>query len=226
MTNKEIVINYCKDNNYDFSSLEKYVNFIEEKNKVMNLTGFYDDKLWGEGIYESLMYMEEVCKNQENIEILDIGAGVGFPSIPFVLLNSKNKLTIYEPIQKRVNFLNEVITMFNIKDRVKVIRTRSEEVLEKNIFDLIVARAVADVRSMLMSSFHLLKINGNMSLIKGQNHSSEIENAEDILKKLKYNINVKKLEIRNTDKHNFIVEITKLRSTPKEFPYKWKDIKK
>lgn len=226
MTNKEIVVNYCKDNNYDFSSLEKYVNFIEEKNKVMNLTGFYDDKLWGEGIYESLMYMEEVCKNQENIEILDIGAGVGFPSIPFVLLNSKNKLTIYEPIQKRVNFLNEVITMFNIKDRVKVIRTRSEEVLEKNIFDLIVARAVADVRSMLMSSFHLLKINGNMSLIKGQNYSSEIENAEDILKKLKYNINVKKLEIKNTDKHNFIVEITKLRSTPKEFPYKWKDIKK
>lgn len=226
MTNKEIVINYCKDNNYDFSSLEKYVNFIEEKNKVMNLTGFYDDKLWGEGIYESLMYMEEVCKNQENIEILDIGAGVGFPSIPFVLLNSKNKLTIYEPIQKRVNFLNEVITMFNIKDRVKVIRNRSEEVLEKNIFDLIVARAVADVRSMLMSSFHLLKINGNMSLIKGQNYSSEIENAEDILKKLKYNINVKKLEIKNTDKHNFIVEITKLRSTPKEFPYKWKDIKK
>lgn len=226
MTNKEIVINYCKDNNYDFSSLEKYVNFIEEKNKVMNLTGFYDDKLWGEGIYESLMYMEEVCKNQENIEILDIGAGVGFPSIPFILLNSKNKLTIYEPIQKRVNFLNEVITMFNIKDRVKVIRTRSEEVLEKNIFDLIVARAVADVRSMLMSSFHLLKINGNMSLIKGQNYSSEIENAEDILKKLKYNINVKKLEIKNTDKHNFIVEITKLRSTPKEFPYKWKDIKK
>lgn len=226
MTNKEIVINYCKDNNYDFSSLEKYVNFIEEKNKVMNLTGFYDDKLWGEGIYESLMYMEEVCKNQENIEILDIGAGVGFPSIPFVLLNSKNKLTIYEPIQKRVNFLNEVITMFNIKNRVKVIRTRSEEVLEKNIFDLIVARAVADVRSMLMSSFHLLKINGNMSLIKGQNYSSEIENAEDILKKLKYNINVKKLEIKNTDKHNFIVEITKLRSTPKEFPYKWKDIKK
>lgn len=226
MTNKEIVINYCKDNNYDFSSLEKYVNFIEEKNKVMNLTGFYDDKLWGEGIYESLMYMEEVCKNQENIEILDIGAGVGFPSIPFVLLNSKNKLTIYEPIQKRVNFLNEVITMFNIKDRVKVIRTRSEEVLEKNIFDLIVARAVADVRSMLMSSFHLLKINGNMSLIKGQNYSSEIENAEDILKKLKYKINVKKLEIKNTDKHNFIVEITKLRSTPKEFPYKWKDIKK
>lgn len=226
MTNKEIVINYCKDNNYDFSSLEKYVNFIEEKNKVMNLTGFYDDKLWGEGIYESLMYMEEVCKNQENIEILDIGAGVGFPSIPFVLLNSKNKLTIYEPIQKRINFLNEVITMFNIKDRVKVIRTRSEEVLEKNVFDLIVARAVADVRSMLMSSFHLLKINGNMSLIKGQNYSSEIENAEDILKKLKYNINVKKLEIKNTDKHNFIVEITKLRSTPKEFPYKWKDIKK
>lgn len=226
MTNKEIVINYCKDNNYDFSSLEKYVNFIEEKNKVMNLTGFYDDKLWGEGIYESLMYMEEVCKNQENIEILDIGAGVGFPSIPFVLLNSKNKLTIYEPIQKRVNFLNEVITMFNIKDRVKVIRNRSEEVLEKNIFDLIVARAVADVRSMLMSSFHLLKINGNMSLIKGQNYSSEIENAKDILKKLKYNINVKKLEIKNTDKHNFIVEITKLRSTPKEFPYKWKDIKK
>ncbi|MBW0596028.1 16S rRNA (guanine(527)-N(7))-methyltransferase RsmG [Mycoplasma anatis] len=226
MTNKEIVINYCKSNNYDFSILEKYVNFIEEKNKVMNLTGFYDDKLWGEGIFESLMYMEKVCKDEENIEILDIGAGVGFPSIPYVLLNNNNKLTIYEPIQKRVNFLNEVIDMFDISDRVKVVRIRSEEVYEKNIFDLIVARAVADIRSMLMSSFHLLKINGKMSLIKGQNYESEIKNASEILKKLKYDIKVDKLDILNSDKNNYIVHLTKLRSTPKEFPYKWKDIKK
>ncbi|WPB54674.1 16S rRNA (guanine(527)-N(7))-methyltransferase RsmG [Mycoplasmopsis verecunda] len=227
MKNKELVKQYCKKNGYDFSLFEAYVNLIEEKNKVMNLTGFTGDRLWEEGILESLYFMDFITCDLSDGEILDIGAGAGFPSIPYILTQPSNHITIYEPIGKRVNFLNEVILKLNLKDYVTVVQTRSEDISEKNKFDLVTARAVADIRSLLMSSFHLVKVKGKMSLIKGSKYQEEINQASDILQKLDYSLEVFSLPgNEKLTKDNFVVEITKYRSTPKEFPFAWKDIKK
>ncbi|WP_334687527.1 hypothetical protein [Mycoplasmopsis cynos] len=64
----------CNENNWDFSLFQKYFDLIEEKNKVMNLTGFSGERLWEEGIFESLIFMLKITENQENKIILDIGA--------------------------------------------------------------------------------------------------------------------------------------------------------
>ncbi|WP_406614180.1 16S rRNA (guanine(527)-N(7))-methyltransferase RsmG [Mycoplasma corogypsi] len=224
--NKEIVQKMCHENNWDFNLFVEYVALIEKYNKVMNLTGFKDDRLWGEGILESLVFMNQITKNAENIDILDIGAGAGFPSIPYALTKPKNKITIYEPLQKRVKFLNIVIEKLNLQNYVSVYAMRSEEQFEKNLFDIVTARAVADIRAMLMSSFHLVKLKGHMSLIKGKNFQDEITAANDIAKQLKIEFQVEDLVVPNSDKNNKIVHIKKLRSTPKEFPYPWKDIVK
>ncbi|MFV8459376.1 16S rRNA (guanine(527)-N(7))-methyltransferase RsmG [Mycoplasma sp. 005V] len=226
MTKKEIVKQLCLKNNWEFDLFDQYVKLIEEKNQVMNLTGFTGERLWEEGILESLYFMEEITKGIHNGEILDIGAGAGFPSIPYVLTKPDNHVTIYEPIGKRVNFLNEVIDKLNLQDYVTVFKIRSEEQKEKNLFDVVTARAVADVRALLMSSFHLVKLKGKMALLKGIKVHEEISDAQDILAKLDYNLELKEFIQPDVERDNFILTITKNRSTPKEFPYLWKDIKK
>ncbi|MEE3928247.1 16S rRNA (guanine(527)-N(7))-methyltransferase RsmG [Mycoplasmopsis ciconiae] len=226
MNNKEFTKNLCIKNNWDFQALEKYFNLVSEHNKFINLTGFKDDRLWGEGILESLIFMSQITKDFESASILDIGAGAGFPSIPYAIVNKNFKFTIYEPIQKRVNFLNLVIDELNLNDRVFVYCTRSEDVQQKNIFDIVTARTVASVRALLMSSFHLVKVNGFMRLIKSKNYQDEINEATDIISKLKTEIKTTPMPNYNFEKESYIVEFKKLRSTPKEFPYKWKDIKK
>ncbi|MFV8474159.1 16S rRNA (guanine(527)-N(7))-methyltransferase RsmG [Mycoplasma sp. Z407A] len=226
MTKKEKVQQLCNEHGWEFSLFEQYVNLIEEKNKVMNLTGFTGDRLWEEGILESLYFMEEITKGLHNGEILDIGAGAGFPSIPYVLTKPDNHVTIYEPIGKRVNFLNEVISNLNLQDYVTVLKMRSEEQTQKNLFDVVTARAVADVRALLMSSFHLVKVKGNMALLKGIKVHEELKEASEILDKLDYTIDLKEFIKPDVKRDNFILTITKHRSTPKEFPYLWKDIKK
>ncbi|MHA3859486.1 16S rRNA (guanine(527)-N(7))-methyltransferase RsmG [Mycoplasma sp. Z463D] len=226
ISKKQKVQELCKANNWDFALFQKYVDLIEEKNKVMNLTGFTGERLWEEGILESLYFMQEITKGLENGEILDIGAGAGFPSIPYVLTKPNNHITIYEPIGKRVNFLNQVIDELDLHDYVKVLKMRSEEQKEKNLFDVVTARAVADVRALLMSSFHLVKVKGKMALLKGIKVHEELENAKDILAKLDYDIALKEFIQPDVGRDNFILTITKNRSTPKEFPYLWKDIKK
>ncbi|QKT05303.1 16S rRNA (guanine(527)-N(7))-methyltransferase RsmG [Mycoplasma sp. OR1901] len=224
-TKKEEIQKMCIENNWEFSLFEKYVDLIEEKNKVINLTGFSNERLWSEGIWESLLYMIEITKGKNNIKILDVGSGVGFPSIPYALTKPNNEITIYEPLLKRVNFLNEVVETLGLQDIVKVYRRRVEEVNDKNIFDIVTARAVASVKGMLMSSFHLVKLNGELNLLKGKNAHEEIENASDIFNKIKYNLEVTDLLDTKENRDNKIVKITKLRSTPNTFPYPWKVIK-
>ncbi|VEU74630.1 glucose-inhibited division protein B [Mycoplasmopsis citelli] len=222
MLNRELTEQLCKQNNWDFEKLSEYVELIEQQNQVMNLTGFSGDKLWEEGIYESLIFMNSIVNQQDN-EILDIGAGVGFPSMPYAIVNQHKKFTIYEPLQKRVNFLNLVIENLNLQN-VEVLKIRAEEVFNKNLFDIVTARAVGNVATMLMCGFHLVKLNGKMSLIKGQKYQEELLHASGILKQLTTEVNIFQLKQISSDKQNNVVEIIKKRSTPKQFPYKWKDI--
>ncbi|WP_342665350.1 16S rRNA (guanine(527)-N(7))-methyltransferase RsmG [Mycoplasma leonicaptivi] len=225
MSSYQKIKDLCEQNNWELSLFERYFKLIEHYNSFMNLTGFKGERLWEEGILESLMFMLEITKNKENISILDIGAGAGFPSIPYILTKPTNKITIYEPIQKRVDFLNIVIEQLDLSDYVSVFRTRSEEVKEKNLFDIVTARAVADVRSLLMSSFHLVKVKGSMILLKSNQLKSELTQAQDVLAKLDYNLKIQELSQTSSTRNNFILYIEKQRSTNSEFPFAWKNIK-
>ncbi|ADE19933.1 16S rRNA (guanine(527)-N(7))-methyltransferase RsmG [Mycoplasma crocodyli] len=223
MTFKDKVKNLCIENGWNFQNFDTYFQMIEETNKVLNLTGFEGDKLWQEGIYESLVFMLEVTETIKPNNILDIGAGAGFPSIPYALTNPKQKITIYEPLKKRVDFLNQVITKLNLNNSVEVFPFRSEDIKKKNIFDLVTARAVGDVATMLMSSFHLVSLKGSMVLIKGKNYKEEIKKAEEIFSLISCELKTSKLET-GSDKDNNIIWIKKTRSTNSQFPFKWKEI--
>ncbi|MBN4084532.1 16S rRNA (guanine(527)-N(7))-methyltransferase RsmG [Mycoplasma sp. CSL10166] len=224
-TKKEEIQKLCLENNWDFELFKKYVDLIEEKNKIINLTGFSNERLWSEGIWESLLYMLEITKNKKDLSILDVGSGAGFPSIPFALTKPNHKITIYEPLLKRFNFLNEVVNVLKLEDIVKIYRYRVEEVKDKNIYDIVTARAVASVKGMLMSSFHLVKVNGELNLLKGKNVLEEIEDAKEIFKKIKFDLEVTDLIGTKENRDNKIVKIIKLRSTPSVFPFSWKVIK-
>ena len=100
--------------------LNLYYELIETENSKYNLTGFYDEKLFKYGIIENILIFQEIEKNITNLDnknILDIGAGVGFPTLPFLIFKNESfNLTIYEAQKKRCSFLQLVITKLNIKN--------------------------------------------------------------------------------------------------------------
>ncbi|WAM05705.1 hypothetical protein OM999_00210 [Mycoplasmopsis cynos] len=77
----------------------------------------------------------------------------------------------------------------------------------------------------MMSSFHLVKLNGSMLLLKSTKFQEELNQAREILKLLKTEIEI--IDMQNDFKHrnNKIIKIKKLRSTPLQFPFSWKEIK-
>ncbi|WP_235187912.1 16S rRNA (guanine(527)-N(7))-methyltransferase RsmG [Metamycoplasma hyosynoviae] len=207
-------------------NLYKYYTLIEEENQKYNLTGFYNEKLFCEGIIESILVFKEIETKiciLSSKNILDIGSGVGFPSIPYFIYSNFNfNLFIHEPLGKRCNFLQLVKEKLNIKNLV-IENIRTESSNEKEKFDFITARAVSELKNLIEISHHIGNLNSVFCFIKSNNYLNEINNASWIIKELDVKLETLKLEPFFTISNNLIY-YHKTNPTPKNFPRDWAKI--
>ena len=113
----------------------------------------------------------------ENVRLVDIGSGAGLPGIVIALARPDLKVTLVEPLQRRVDFLNEVVAELGIP--VEVIRGRAERV--KKQFEIVTARAVAPLEKLINISWHMIPKGGSLMAMKGESAAEEI--AATTLKK-------------------------------------------
>jgi 16S rRNA (guanine527-N7)-methyltransferase len=113
----------------------------------------------------------------ENVRLVDIGSGAGLPGIVIALARPDLKVSLVEPLQRRVDFLNEVVSELGIP--VEVIRGRAERV--KKQFEIVTARAVAPLEKLISISWHMIPRGGSLMAMKGESAAEEI--ASTTLKK-------------------------------------------
>ncbi len=114
----------------------------------------------------------------ENVRLVDIGSGAGLPGIVIALARPDLKVSLVEPLQRRVDFLNEVVAELGIP--VEVIRGRAERV--KKQFEIVTARAVAPLEKLINISWHMIPKGGSLMAMKGESAAEEI--ASTTLKKV------------------------------------------
>ena len=68
---------------------------------------------------------------EKNAKLIDIGTGAGFPGIPLKILRPDINVTLVDSLNKRINFLNEVIKEISV-EKIETIHSRAEEI-GKNI---------------------------------------------------------------------------------------------
>ena len=86
------------------NQFDLYFKLIDKYNKVMDLTAVSEeDEIYDRHFYNSLT----IAFNQDfnDLHLCDVGAGAGFPSIPLKIAFPKMKLTIIDPLNKRMEFL-------------------------------------------------------------------------------------------------------------------------
>lgn len=216
---KEFVLKVSTEKS--FRDLETYVQMIEDKNKVMNLTGFSGDRLWEEGIYESIVSLYQVFNNPGSKKLLDIGAGAGFPSVPFKIVFPELKLSIIEPQNKRVLFLDSVSNELSLD--IDLIVKRAEDVNDLE-FDLITARAVAPLYALLEISSHLGKKGAHFAFLKGPSLVEEIKFANKMISKFGIKGNMNKISDSSLSREAFVYEYVKQVDTPEGYPRPWAKI--
>ncbi|QJG66957.1 16S rRNA (guanine(527)-N(7))-methyltransferase RsmG [Mycoplasma phocoenae] len=206
------------------NKLVKYYELIETKNKVMNLTGFKEEELVIQGLVESILCLNKSFNltEKEKYKLVDIGAGAGFPSVPYFIVNQeKIELTIIEPLKKRCVFLQEVSDALNLN--ISIINERAENIKSIEVFDLITARAVTHLKNLIEITCQLGKINSQQVFIKGDNADKEIKESQKIINVL--NVKVKSTKFNTQGiRNNTLVSIIKNKSAPKLYPRAWSKI--
>lgn len=199
--------------------LEKLNQFYElliSWNQKMNLTRITKkEDVYLKHFYDSLTLSKVIDLNQD-LTICDVGSGAGFPGIVLKICFPNLKITLLDSLQKRVNYLNEIIKELDLKD-IEAIHTRAEEYAKQNRekFDIVTARAVANLKILSELCIPMVKVNGLFIAMKA-NIEEEIENSTEILKKLDGKI--EKIEtfylpIENSIRNIILIEKLKLTNT-------------
>ena len=167
--------------------LEKLNQFYElliSWNQKMNLTRITEkEDVYLKHFYDSLTLSKVIDLNQD-LTLCDVGSGAGFPGIVLKICFPNLKITLLDSLQKRVNYLNEIIKELDLKN-IEAIHTRAEDYAKQNRekFDIVTARAVANLKILSELCIPMVKVNGLFIAMKA-NIEEEIENSTEILKKL------------------------------------------
>lgn len=200
----------------------KYYEMLVEKNKVMNLTAITEfDEVIEKHFLDSLSLIK-VYDLERNISVLDMGTGAGFPGIPLKIAFPGLKVTLADSLNKRILFLQEVIDELHLEN-IEAVHARAEE-LGKNktyreMYDLVVSRAVANLSSLEEYCVPFVKIGGNFISYKSGEIEEEVANAKNATFLLGGKVkDVYKFDLYE-QKRSFVI-IEKVKGTPKSYPRK------
>ena len=191
--NKEEFVEECKKININITNkqlikLEKFYHLMIEWNKKINLTRITEEKeVYLKHFYDSLTLNKVI--DLKNIKTLcDIGTGAGFPGIVLKIIFPNIKITLIDSLQKRVNYLNEIIKELEL-DNIEAIHTRGENY--QGEFEVVTSRAVANIEKLVNYTMHLVSKNGVFIAMKG-NLESELN--QQVRKKIERKYIIKKQE--------------------------------
>lgn len=151
----------------------KYYEFLIQENKKYNLTAITnEEEVYYKHFYDSLTLIKTNLI-KEGVSLCDIGSGAGFPGIPLKIIYPNLKLTIVESQTKKTEFLKKLVIFLEL-DNVEIINKRAEEYAHTKYFDIVTARAVADLSILNELCLPLVKKGGYFIAMKG-NYEEELK---------------------------------------------------
>lgn len=212
-----------KEFNININQIKKFLAYLKKTNEVMNLTSLTnEEEMIEKHIYDSLLVSRVFDFKDKNV--LDVGSGGGFPGIPLAILFPTSHFVLVDSTAKKVNYLKNVINELNLLN-VEAKCVRVEELKEYEKYDVIIARALSELRIYLELVTHLAKINGTIIALKGSKASVELDQASNAIKQL--NLSLFKIQATSLpcgDKRtNFI--FAKKDKTKNIYPRKFATIK-
>lgn len=208
-----------------YEKLDIYAEFLVDYNKNVNLTAITaPEEILYKHFIDSIL-LDKYADIPENANLIDVGTGAGFPSVPLKLFRPDINITLLDSLNKRITFLKMLCEKLEIQ--AEFIHERAEiagknpDLREK--FDVSCARAVANMSVLSEMCLPFVKVNGIFTAMKGLG-----ENISD------GNNSVKLLGGEVSDQYVYevygegrkIVTVKKISHTPTKYPRNSSQIKK
>jgi 16S rRNA (guanine527-N7)-methyltransferase len=155
----------------------KYVDILSTHGVARGLVGPREaERLWDRHILNSAAVASLIGPD---VTVVDVGSGAGLPGIPLALLRPDLRITLLEPLLRRVTFLNETVDALGLGDRVAVVRSRAEQ--HDGRYAVVLARAVAPLVKLVPWCASLRSPTGMVLALKGRSAADELVAAQSAL---------------------------------------------
>ena len=198
-----------------------YYQLLVATNRQVNLTRITEkNDVYLKHFYDSLTgALAEPRLQNEQLTLCDIGAGAGFPSLPLKIAFPQLKVTIVDSLNKRINFLQELVTKLGLTE-VELIHDRAEtfsakKAAHREMYDLVTARAVARLSVLSELCLPAARVGGELVAYKASAADEELADAQEAIRKLGGQVQKEvALTLPGTDEQRKIVIIDKITATP------------
>lgn len=208
--------------------LERYGRLLIEKNQVMNLTAITDP---AEVARKHMLDCAAVLGSADfaGKRVIDVGTGAGFPGLVLKICEDSIDLTLLDGLRKRLDWLDEISGELNAS--AVTIHGRAEEFgLQSDYreqFDLVTARAVADLRMLCELCLPFVKVGGQFLAMKAEDCREEVDSAARCVSILGGRLlPLYTYTIPGTDLVRRVVRIEKIAPTPAKYPRRFAKIQK
>ncbi len=162
------------------------------------LVSRFRDMLASEGVLRGLIGPREVARLWERHllnssavvpslpdtgTIVDLGSGAGLPGVVVAAMRPGAHVVLLEPMSRRTEWLSEVVNKLPLPN-ARVVRGRAEDVVGSLSADVVTSRAVAAMDKLYRWSVPLLRVGGELVVLKGARANEEIEAARRVERKL------------------------------------------
>lgn len=136
-------------------------------------------RLWERHVLNCAVAQEVIG---HDASVADVGSGAGLPGLCLAIARPDLHLTLIEPLERRVNWLNEVVEDLGLTN-VTVLRSRAEQAVGQVDADYVTARAVSALVGLLDITLPILRGTGQLIALKGRSAAEEITKAQKKLNK-------------------------------------------
>ena len=222
---EERIKEYALEMNINISNeqIEKFYNYMQlllDWNEKINLTAIIEPKeIILKHFIDSLTILKYIEKDSK---VIDVGTGAGFPGVPLKIMRDDIEITLLDSLNKRINFLEEVIKQLELT-KIQAIHGRAEEFGKKQreSFDIVTSRAVANLSTLSEYLVPLAKIGGKCICMKSMNIEEELNQAQKAISLLGGNVeNIEKFLLPKSEIERSLIIINKVKNTPSKYPRK------
>ncbi len=201
-----------------------YYQDLIETNKVMNLTAITDfSEVIHKHFVDSIHKVGDILPSYPQ-NVIDIGCGAGFPSIPLHILHPDWNMTLVDSLLKRLSFIDRIVAGFGW-DNVKTVHSRAEDLAQdpyyRAFYDLAVARAVSRLSVLCEYCLPFVRKGGYFLAYKGASADQELEEARHAIKLLGGEVkDIIHFTLPQHSDERALILIQKTHATPDKYPRK------
>jgi len=209
---------------------ERYYRDLVEWNARFNLTAITDyEDVQVKHFLDCLAGWPLVVKElnlstplSHSLKMVDVGAGAGFPGLPLKIAVPEIDLTLIDGTGKKVTFLKQMTHSLGLEN-AHTIQGRAEELGRQDKFrgqfDLVTARAVAPLNTLVEYLLPLVRMSGLAVIFKGGSAPQEFMDARKAIETLGgETVRLAPVQVPFLDAARFILLIKKVRRTPNQYP--------